>query len=438
MSLVNDFYLKLTFKNDTTVNLTATNRLVGFSMLLEMDNSGEWFKGSISANELNFGLENTDSQFMNTNSLSPYVGLLEENVKVEVFEGLVRLGTFYIKEWITPNTSAKKVASVRAVDRLQSVINSPVDLLGMNSNIMLKDYIKKIFLNLGFLESDLLIDQSLTQMLNYTVIGGTKLSNVLNDISLSGDCYFYMNKDDKLVVISKVVTGIPTRTITDTAEVGIKATLYDVTPSKSMMASANLLNLGYTNLTLSPVKQLASIRDYMSKVGISKTDPFKVENGNMYEVDHVRVESEFDVEVTDVTPTQNTFVLDINNPHTVPVSTDITLFGKTIDLINTYIERQDDLLVQKYGRKEMKLECKLIQDMESASALADKLWTRINIPVPYLVGRLHEPNFNYNLGEISEVKALTVNLSFIGYIHSLKYNWAGGEAVRIEIGIKGI
>ena len=430
MSLVSDVYLKLIFKDGQTLNVKADNYLKSYSALFEMDNSLQSIVGSISANELMFSLNNSSGIFTPSNVSSPYYGLLDDKIKVEVIKGVERKGVFYVADWNSPNTASNKSTTVRAVDRLQSVLNTPVGVLGMDSGISVKDYLVKIFLEVGFTSGDLEIDPTLEQVLDYTVTRGNNLASVLNDISISADCYIYINENDKVIARKKEFSGISKHTLSGSTNIT------GVTVGNSLKTNANVCVVGFNSTMLSDVKEVLAIKGYKVAKGLSSINNYEVSGGNLYEVDNVKIVTSYDIEAVGVTCSQNTISLDVLNHHSEEVTCDITVYGKTVDLSSSYVERRDDELIAKNGRKEMKIDGKLITTESQAKELVDILWERINLPVPNLFVNVVSNGFEYLLGDLLEVEATSLNSYNQGYVHSVRYDWLGGDYVKANVGVR--
>lgn len=430
MSLVEDVVVRVTFKDDSTLDLTAENYLHKFSLMLELDTSRQALTGGVSANELNLVLNNSSGVFSLTNQESPYYGLIEEDIKLEVFVAGEPQGVFYVKNWDAPSTATRKVATIRAVDRLQSVLNSPVSLLPVNRYIMLKDYLKLVFLSVGFSEEDLDISEDLTEVLNYTVVSGASLSSVLNDIALSGHCYIYVGKDNKIHAVSKDIRGEVRHSFSDS--VGIVS----INPAKSLLSGGNTLSVGYYTTSLGEVTEVLAIKGVTLPVGESTLANYEVKNANLFEIDSVKLTSDKNVRLLGVTWTQSTVSITVENAEEEESTCDIFVYGRQLDLSSSYVLRQDYDLVQRNGRKDIKLESTLLQTKSSADALADKLWSLVTQPIPYIDAKLFINHFSLDLCEVVKFESERLNLNYTGYIHSLTFEWRGGDAVTVNVGVK--
>jgi hypothetical protein len=438
MGALSNITVTLTFKDNTTLSLNGKDDLEKYELLKEFDTSKSNITGSLSANELTLAIINDDAKFTPTNTNSPYYGKLDDQIKIVVTDGVVIEGTFYVTEWKVPTNSDQTTAEVVAVDRLQSVLNTPVSITDLDSNIMLKDYLKKVFNKVGFADTDIIIDQTLTQMFTFTVTDGSKLSSILNDVALSGDVYINIDEMNRVIVSKKTITGATNHTITSEAPITSKTRLISVDTVKSSLNSNNALVVDWTVAQLSPVKEILPLRGMDVKVGEDFLRDLKVTGGNVYDVDHIRWATEDDVVVRLVSVSQTAITIRTINPKLVPVKCDISIFGRTCGTEAAIVERKDDTSIAKKGRQELKIASKLTQTFADADALADKLWSRLTKDVPYVNVETDDEGFFYHLGEIVNVVYPDVFLNFTGYIHSIKYMWDGGDLVETVLGVKAI
>lgn len=435
MSLVTDMVVRVHFDDETSLDITAP-MIRSFTMLSELDDSLQKLVGNISANELTLTVANRGSILSPTNEESPYYGLIKEDIKIEVINGESKLGVYYVKDWKPNNTATLQTVSIRAVDRLQSVLNSPVGLVGINSLVPLGDYIKLVFQSVGIPETDLDIDPTLSQVLDYTIASGVKLASLLNDLSLCGFCYIYVNNEGKIVVRSRDITGDPVHIIR--GDGSTPGNMTSVSPAQSMLSTGNVLRLSYSTPTPSEVKELTKLKGVVVQPGDFPIENYQVNGGNLFEFDHVRVESAQGVTVEDVSFTRTDVSLLLNNPSYEEATCDLWYYGRTVDLSNTYIERVNSELVAKNGRKELTLKCPLVQNRYTAEGLIEKFWTLFNLDVPYLQTRVRSEGFIFNLGDICNVVDESRKLDFKGYIHSINYEWRMGDLVISQLGLKAI
>jgi hypothetical protein len=430
MSLVDDIVVKMVFDDATSIDITARNYLMGYNTLLEMDTSNEALTGSISANELNISLFNDEGLFTPSNPNSPYFNKMGYGVKLVVTNGGLKVGTFYVTKWDAPNKPSSKRVSITAVDRLQGVLNNPVSITVLERDVMVKDYLTRLLTSVGVLTEDLVIDQTLTQVLAYTIVEGKKLSEILNSISNSADCYIYTNADDKIVARSKEVTGVSMH------EISGASNLYSFNPAKSVLQSSNTLVLNYTNPSMSDVKELISMKGKDVAVGSQEFTNLKVTDGNIYDIDSVKALATNKISVSSLacTHTSIDFSIDVLFAEKI----DISVFGRTIVLNDRTFILKDDLLIAKQGRSELSIDCRLVQDDNTASVLANKIWSRVNLDTPFILANTIDSDLIYNLGDIVNVVSQSANLTYLGYAHSIKSTWNGGDGIRVEIGIKAL
>lgn len=432
MSIVDNITLEVTLKDGEVLTLNASNYLMSYSVLYELDSDITLHNASISANELRFSIENSSSLFSPHNTESKYYGKIGNNLKVTIKDKGVVKGVFYVQDWNAPR-GGSNVANVRCVDRLQIILNSDVDVIGVDSKVTLKDYLISIFNSVGVGTEDILIDDRVNILLNFSVAEGSKLSAILNDISLSADVYIYVNTEDKIVVAPKDVQDGEV-----VGEFKDSTNIYSLTTKDDMLSNYNKLNINYSHTALSDVKEVLSLKQLDVDSGVVSTDKYTLGNDNLYDIDRVKCVSKYDIGVIGVDYNKKNITLTIDNPEVEQKKVDITVYGRYVDIAKATESIEDSGSVEKEGVKTLDIDVNLVQSSSSARELAKRIWGRLTLPLPYVNISVVLDGFDYKLYDRVDVIATTENISYKGYIHSINYKWVGGSVVKADIGVKYI
>jgi hypothetical protein len=432
MLSVDNVKVKLKFKDGQELVVDSSDRLTAYNLLLELDSSIENVVSSVSSNELSIGLNNSDDIFTPTNTASPYYNMLDESIKIELLDGVTVFGKFNVVDWSVANNGGIKKVSIRAVDNLQNVLNSPVVLNDLDTDILLRDFLTKVFLNVGLTVDDFDIDSSINMRLNFGISSGDKLANILNDVSLSADCYIYINDVGKLVVKNKAIDGVAVHTLSDDTN------LTSIQIPKKMAHNCNSLKINYVTSAITEVQEILNISQLPLSVGINKVQNYKFFKPNIYDIDNIRVSCVNEVEILGMISSQSDISMTLNHTGSSSVKADISVFGRAVENRETYVLIEDADSIQDNGRKELSLNSKLIQTTEDANWLLARLWTRATMQQPFVQATVQLDDFSYKLGDICTVVSTEDNLNYKGYIHSINYKWLGGNVIRAEVGVKGI
>lgn len=441
--LTDDLLVKIIFNDDSELDIKAKEDelnpavkadLSSFSIIMELDDQVDSVVGRVSSNELFFVLNNQSGDYSPSNTTSPLAGKIKEGVKVVVTNGLQPLGTYYVSDWFAPLSVSKRNAEIRCEDKLQRLLNNLVDTLDILSGLPLNVFIEEVFQRVGLVPADYNVDPSLTQVLDYGVVSGLKLSELLRDITKAGNCYIYVGLDDIVYVKSKDITGAVVHNFSDDVTQSSN-TILRLNSGKSVIHSYNSLAVNYVTADVSEVINVLNISNIGVPSGVSVLSDYKT-IGNVFEIDRVKVSASDNILVTGINATQGKISLDVNNLSLTSEFCTVDVFGKVIKTSESKVVKQDTVNIARNGVKDLTIKSKLIQSESQAVALADKYWTLINLDVPYIECMSHDSTFPYLLGDICQVVSNAVDYNYKGYIHTVRYDWVGGDALRNSLKIK--
>ena len=428
--LIEDISIELYLRDGSVEVVSSRDRLVSFNVIYELDSELEGVVGQISANELNISLLNTDSRYSVHNEASELYGLIGAGVVIKVKDKGVDRGTFIVNEWSSPR-GGSNVANIRATDRLQSVLNSDVKVLDIDKNIILYDYLKSVLLNVGIGVEDIVIDESLkSKSVKFTITEGLKLSSLLNDIALSYDLYIYVDECNKVVVRSKGISGEAVHTLSDSVNV------YALNTLEEEGCAYNKLNINYKMPYLGNVVEVLNVKELSVPIGISDSEWLQIEDSNLYDVDNVRVDSKCNIDIEGVRYNKCGVQLTFNNAENSDKLVDVIVRGRRVEVVDVVESISDDVSIDSSGVITLDVDVSFIQSKEGAVILRDKLWGRLRSKYPYIRLNILSNMFAYNLCDICYADIPSESMTYKGYIHSIRYDWSGGNVLRCEVGLK--
>lgn len=421
-----------TFIDNTTVDLylsdgtifpmTSNDYLSDLQLNKSLDNDLSALIGKVSTNTLLLGLNNLFYTFTLTSTTSPLYQKLDTGAKIVLKDNEVVKGTFYILTYEAPEEEVK--ATIKAVDRLYYILNQQVEELEVERNKDVKDFIKEVLISQGIVEEKIIIDETITGTLNYSIATGQKVSEVLNEFCLATDSYIYMDAEENVVIKSRKIDGLVEETLTHDAD------LYELTTAKSFKSSYNTLLLGYGRTSISSVEEILKLEEeVVSGKEIRQLNNNTVEKA-IYDIDHIKITEGFELE--DLNCSQNIVNISIYNTSNDESPCEIVVNGRNLEIVESYVERKDDGITD---RNELKLESKLIQDKKTADITVDRLFNRMSLDIPNMGVGIMPDDFSIELCKI--IKILTPEIDFIGYVHSFEYVITEGD-VDLKIGLKAV
>lgn len=418
-NFIENLTIDLYLSDNTIMHLTSLNYLCDLQLSKSLDSSLTSLIGKVSTNTLLLGLNNLSSTFSTT---SPLYSKIRKGEKLVLKDGSTVKGTFYITDYDAPEDEPK--ATIKAVDRMYYILNQTVEELEIEREKDVKDFIKELLVSQGISEEKVSVDETITGTLNYGIATGQKVSEVLNDFCLATDTYIYMDAAENVVVKSRKITGVVEQTLTHDAD------LYELTTVKSFKQSYNTLILGYGRTSISAVSELLKLNEE-----VVDSEEVRVLNNNkvdkpLYDIDQVKLSEDFDL--IDLSCSQNAISISIQNTSEDELPCSITVYGRTLEIVDSYVERKDEGITD---RNELKLQSKLIQDKVTADNIVTTLYSRMSLEIPNMKVGIMPDDFTIELCKI--IRVLTDKIDFTGYVHSFDYTISEGD-VDLKIGLKAV
>lgn len=412
-----------------TLDASEQGLIKSFSLKRELDSDISAIIASASANELKLTCVNANGIFTASNTTSPLYEKLVDGTEFILVENGIETDKYYLVDYKAPTSVLTANCSLRAVDRLQSVLNKPVDIEQIHNDLTMKAYLTMVFQAVGFNPLDIVIDVELDNIvLNYTVINGKKLSEILSDCMIAADSYCFISRTNKVIIRPRDIRGVVVKHFNG-------SNIINVDPPMSMLSTANTLKVGYIATKLSDVEKLLDVKGVSVAQGITQINNYKTDKDNLYEIDNIKISSVSSVYVEETSCTQSTISMSLNSIAVEEV--DIEVYGKTISKTEAFVKQQDVNKVIEAGEKSISVKSNLIQDKIYADRLLDKLWQRVQESIPYLIVKTKTNSFEYDLCDIVDViEPVRARIDYLGYIHSLEWTWHGGDALSLTTGIK--
>lgn len=349
--------------------------ITDFSILEDTFQEGETPVGQVTSNILDATINNLYKWYTSSNEDSPFYGLLQPNLRVEVYGGLlvdtdtyeyVPYGTFFTTEWSTPSTSYE--AKFTAYDCLRKIMENPTPMLPAFVNTSVEFLIDRLFEELGLVAgTDYVIDPSIDVPIKYGWYPDKLVETVLQKLSEAGNVFINVDRQGVIQVQPFIQSNALDLTITDT----------------DMILSADNPQL-YRNVcialemelyvaTLGDVVELARIEEISLNAGASITyENLALNNYPIAEITNIRIQGDGGAYFTVTNVDYGSDAANITLTNTDSVAHEVTMIvkGKPIQTTSTILRVDTG---NTWGDKVVKLSNPLIQDETFATSYANSL-----------------------------------------------------------------
>lgn len=275
--------------------------VVTFSLLEEVGSESENVLGSITSNQFTFSLININNAMNPANAQGTYYGKFTPGVKVKPYitiqvDGVmtdVPVGTFWTGDWTCP-TSGMEVGST-CYDRLYSISKKPQQTIQVLQNTSVQAMFAIVFTLAGLSSSEYEIDTSLNVPLSIGWLPTGTIGDSLKLLAEAGQCYVFVDRNNKIQVRKISVSGSSVATFTDNDQIVSIDTPFDYinTYSKIIVDYAipyldkseqllNLQDISFTNgVPYGPVslsKGPMAILEYANLIGAAALKPSVLRN----------------------------------------------------------------------------------------------------------------------------------------------------------------
>ena len=413
MSWVDNFNLILHIDKENTITLNSTNYLTSLEFTSQLNSAASSYDAAPFSNSILFGID------YDPNILSIYKGQ-----KVELFNGEVRLGVFYVNDSTQPDED-HCIATITAYDLFYNLINQNiVPDFEILDGVDVKTYIKQVFDSVGIEESRILIsDDVAANALNYSICDGKTLADILKEFCLATDTFVYVDADENIRVIPKeiIVEG-------DCDELNDDL-LYGLELGTTFEETQTGIKLIYNRLTVGNTEEILRTETTLQPSIMTELTNIKLENP-LYQIDHITTSCS--ATLNSIKASQNQLDVYLTSDMSEEETAEVVVYGRLIKFVESYVEKEEN----SDNPNVKSISTQLIQDTSSAQLLLSLLYNRMN--KRSLIGYIMPDNFDIELCKIFRVSSNIKYLSPIyAYVHGFKLSIVEGE-VDLQILMKEI
>lgn len=338
--------VKVYLSDSQVFESTGIDKVLQVDLKEELANSNTNPLGVVSANTINLKLLDEDKRFVKNNKQSPYYGLINEGIKIEYFisvdDGVFEPAGIYFATDIKNNAvnGSYSTVNINGADIIQYIGNTPVNIIGIQRNITVKQYLEVIFQSVGLTSSQYNIDDSINKVLKYTYTLGVKLKDILNSIAQSYMCNIYVDREGVIQVVD--LLELAKKNDKQFEFDGVINT-FQTSLGTDLLDTYNSIRVNYSNPTLIRNDRLLSIDNIDIPAGTSELSEFTyVDNKKALGISYINIQAE-DIDTTisinGVSATQNSIILKVTNPKENIVRGKIEVVGPSVNENSSVVER---------------------------------------------------------------------------------------------------
>lgn len=321
--------------------------------------------GAVSANELTITFDNTNHDFTPTNTESPYYGLLKPNVKIEAFLLIetaadiyeeIPLGEFYTAEWVE--------ATVTGYDILYTVGDTDLPMIPVMEDTTVGAMFAALFAASGI--TNYSIDPTLTQDIELGWLPKGKVRQAIQYLCVTGNCFVNVDRSGKTKAFKNAISGTPVATLTDDNQI-----ITAQNPQK-YLGIYNVVKITYAAPSLMERQEILNLEDIEIPAAGEVMDPADFNEAPIGRVEKVRLKGADNSAITEMEYDAWSLILTVSNTGDDEEVT-IKATGYPISINERSKEVEDSALVAEWGRKELSIENRLIQNGRIAKDYIDAL-----------------------------------------------------------------
>ena len=413
------------FSSSNVLSITRDNYLVTSSMLEEAHaQSGSVPFGGATSNEISLEILNENGIFSPTNKKSPYYGLMQKGVKIELFIRPVvdtedeeqqyewdPLGVYYVTDWQAKVTGL--IATIIANDQLYKAFNKDLKTLPILRNVSQKDFYEYIFSNID-IKVD--IDETIAAKLKYAyIMQDTKELLTTLNVSALADCF--CKHDGSLKVQRLTNIDEPRAIITDADQI-ISANI-----EQSLLYNYDGVNIIYNMPQESDPCNILSLRDMTIPKGISERNNVSLTGTPLLKLCYSILRG-VKAHITDLNATTSTIDITIDNPEESTDNCLIDIFGTILvnNEITIGLETDNPLIITN----------QYIQDSNYAKKVYEYLAAYITNLLPLLELEVRG-NPKFELGDVIQADSDKYELHYTGILVKQTFDYDGSLKSTITL-----
>lgn len=413
MSWVDNFNIILHIDTENALTLNSTNYLTSLEFTSQLNSAASSYDAAPFSNSVLFGFD-----------YDPSTMTISKGQKVELFNGEVRLGVFYVTEF-TPPEDDECIATITAYDLFYNLINQNiVPNFEILDGIDIKTYIKQVFISIGIEESRVLIsDDVAANTLNYSICDGKTLAAILKEFCLATDTFVYVDADENIRVIPKEII------VDGNCEELNDDLLYGLDLGTTFEETQTGIKLIYNRLTVGNIEEILRTETTLQPNIMTELTNIQLENP-LYQLDHITTSCPSTLDA--VKASQNSLDIYLTSGVSAEETAEVVVYGRLIKFVESYVEKEEN----SDNPNVKSISTQLIQDTASAQLLLSLLYNRMN--KRSLIGYVMPDSFDIKLCKIFRVSSIIKYLSPIyAYVHGFKLSIVEGE-VDLQILMKEI
>lgn len=411
------------------------NYLMNLELLEELAASGTHPIGSITSNQVSIQLFNGGGIFEPGNNESPYFGLINTNIPIEIFirevfndTSWISMGLYYVADWKT-NTETQ-VVDITANDELHSLLSAEVPVHPVYRDITVSDFLVKLLTSLGVPKERLSIDPKLAvQNMPFAYPLQGKISETLQQLSEAFLFYFYLDREGKYCAQCLA-------TDTDCVDNWDEDFVYSISNDKSLLRNYSGVSTVYEEKSESEVIELARMDDVVLPQGKTVFEGIMPSKGPVFNLEYVKFEHTAPLDVQQYLYNAWQIGVGLENPKRDSVTVNLALYGTYLETVtSTMVTSKSDTMLQRIGEKNLEVTnpylCSRTQAVRNSNTLLE-----YQLNEDSLLTVLHRGTPEVSLGD-------TVNLSVNGtperrLVISQKLTYDGSLTGESEVVVTGI
>lgn len=415
---------KLEIYFDPEEPLTITNHDYIISLGISEESSAESKNplGTISANELDLSLFNTDGIFSPLNEASPYYGLIKVGVKIIPYFRLkdavdtlnwIQLGVFYVTDWKATITAS--TVTVYAMDKMREVLSGDSTDVQVVANYTFKTFYEYYFMKLGH---SVTVDEALSKVIPFAY-AESDIGSTLTDLTCAAQAMCYANRSGE-VVVKALNTERPLRaTITDSDQI------VDISLSQSILKSYDGVALTYKFPQLTMNELVLDVENIDIPEGTATHLPLRFDKGPIAALSHCALQTlDNAVKILHLAYTPWLLTIVTENNTEAAIVSNLSAYGTLVEFTDTVLSDEADNMLT-YSNK-------YLQTEEVALAYKAFLEAFVGSTIPVLEVRIRG-NLLLQLGDKITVQSDTYELTFTGVIQRMKHDYQGFLGTTITL-----
>ena len=438
ISKINKAYdtVKLTEFFTAIVETYYNNVIVDLSLLEELEYpNGSISLGSVSANEIDISLDNSDGRFNLGDTQSPLYNLIKRNRRVRAWLGVeivpdeiewYPLGVFWTVGWDIPDSSLE--AHTTARDRLELLRLSDFTTSLVYENYSLYQLFEVVLDDAGLLPSDYVLDTSLQSIIiPYAWFDRMSHREALQRLAQCAYIQVFCDRYGKIVV-GPIDTSTQVYFNFDN-DTNIYSKSYPITASEV----TNYVEVSTSAWFEKPLQDILTVNETIDiAAGETVELTYSFTNVPSKNVQSPILTGASDLDVSMTAYAWGMILTLTNNNATSRTITSIVVQGQPLEAANkSFVVAKDDILIRDNGKQRVSVEHDFIQTNQYAQLLATTLLDAYKQSI-YDVSIQSRGNIGLFLGQKVQVNDSKMNTNYQYITQRQTINWNGSLNATVD------